>query len=1383
MSSRSSPVNGGYESASVEPAMRLSVRKDLFPDERLGKISPVLSSDEMLQEGLEDVSCVKLETDFEQSIDDIANQKMQVHNGALPSPIRTRHRKHKQHSRRDAEHSPVNGCLSSQKKRKKRSLREYHERTAKSNSIVTPQVKGGKNLYLVSSSECQNDAEDDEDESNESESSEDEDLEYSVKLPILNIRQSGKPYSHELSQLSTKKSKSKESSKKRTHVVVPCSGKPRSMIGICSSRSKKKSKKYEYTTTYQSQIVDTNTNIKLKIRKTNLHESVPPITPISVADIGQRKSKKKRNATPEVSESSGEEYDPSRGDTAAAMSLAAPKPRQPRQTRQQRQPAPPRPRQRTRTRKLNNNKSKSEKTEKSRVSGEDSKSKETGPQSPWASMPEEILFKIFDYAVASQGSIPTIIRLSRVCKLWNTVSCRPELWRNADLAQYTSEKCKTDYKLVWLLENRLSLCHTLNIAHWKVCNITWVLACVADYCPGLVDLSVAGWSRITPDQLYDLVQGLPSLQRLDLSLTSETGGSSTCLSAASVARLAESFGHRLTHLTLANNKFTALPQILTSVAAHCPNLELLDISGAMATTHPASVPLEALQKGCPKMRVFRAANSQLVLAAATTSQQMEVEGWTCLEELSIAGEAEVERACVGQYRLGDEALARLVRGATRLRLLDLRGLQRLTDSGLVRVPAWDLQHLFLGGCNVTRQSSACLELICEKWSHSLLELDLSWASAARVLNDAVSALTDSPHSKLRILNLCGSAVFLEQVKKVLIKCRHLESLNLSSCRALPRGMKRLYTGKELQDLKDSLDPNKAKKEDSDEDEDTETATKKVTDSKSGVTVKASPKSNISESSGAKAEQKSSDKSSSCVFQEPKSVSNSSVNAQDQRSLSSINIKGSVESSRDVSETITSLLDNKKSRTPTSSLSSPLAQSKPDSSSTPRSESIKMDHGSPHFSPVRKPDSQVPNSPDVHLDSIKSSNSWNLGQFKSTPSHKSEASPLNRLENHNTSKLKHSKIVEQCSPTTSLENKPSPETHNLKPDIKNPNSWNYSGGYSPMTRQDAQFSSQRSPYSAQPSPAQPSPYSTQPSPYSTQPSPYSSQPSPYSAQPSPDTSQMVKPDHQKSGAWNTGNYSPMPKQHTPFSPHPSTHTSPDPGLGVKSDAFRNNCKTPGQYSPMSRQDRLHHSPYSPRPSVEGVYSNKKSPGVGKYSPMMRPECHLPSPDGGHAARSHIGGRTQDMFGRSVSKMSEMVQNIQPPEVPNSWGFGQVNNTATSCIESLVWSGSSFPAEQPMARVDSMSGALHTPPPQQQQQHAPAWPELAAFDTMRRPHEPSEPWTLGEFRVEPPRQSHSYEQAGSAGAGQGGGYELGTHMGQPHMLQSYLDDSYAEASRVD
>lgn len=263
----------------------------------------------------------------------------------------------------------------------------------------------------------------------------------------------------------------------------------------------------------------------------------------------------------------------------------------------------------------------------------------------------------------------------------------------------------------------------------------------------------------------------------------------------------------------------------------------------------------------------------------------------------------------------------------------------------------------------------------------------------------------------------------------------------------------------------------------------------------------------------------------------------------------------------------------------------------------------------------------------------------------------------------------------------------------------------------MPRQDNQFSSQRSPYSAQPSPAQPSPYSTQPSPYSTQPSPYSSQPSPYSAQPSPDTSQIVKQDLQKAGAWNTGNYSPMPKHHAPFSPHPSTHASPDPGLGVKCDSLRGTpgkTPTPGQYSPMSRPQ--HHSPYSPRPS------------------------HLPSP-------ARAGAQ---------------------------WGFNHMS-TPTAGIESLVWGGSPFGAE-------ATPQVLSTPP-------APA-PAPAPW--------PGDPWTLGQFRVEPPSQVHntfveqsvSFESLSAHVSHAVHAHGLPAHGAHAaHALQTYLDDGFSEASRVD
>lgn len=275
MSDRSSPVNGGYEAA------RLTVRKDLFPEVRLPKLATDGSDTESDQEEIESGSGVKLETDFEQSIDEIASHKAQVANGALPCPTRPRHRKHKHHSRQSSQSSTVNGCLPPKSKRRKDSSKDSSYRTHSKHSAVS-QVKGGKNLNLVSSSECQEDDDDDEEaeeeveeeeDAEDSESSEDELLKRNSKLPLTNMpRQSGKPYSHELSQLSTKKSK-KDSRERRTHAVIPCSGKPRSMLDIRSSRSKKKSKKSESAPTYRSQIVDTN-SMKIKIRRTSVHETV-----------------------------------------------------------------------------------------------------------------------------------------------------------------------------------------------------------------------------------------------------------------------------------------------------------------------------------------------------------------------------------------------------------------------------------------------------------------------------------------------------------------------------------------------------------------------------------------------------------------------------------------------------------------------------------------------------------------------------------------------------------------------------------------------------------------------------------------------------------------------------------------------------------------------------------------------------------------------------------------------------------------------------------------------------------------------------------------------------------------------------------------------------
>lgn len=74
---------------------------------------------------------------------------------------------------------------------------------------------------------------------------------------------------------------------------------------------------------------------------------------------------------------------------------------------------------------------------------------------------------------------------------------------------------------------------------------------------------------------------------------------------------------------------------------------------------------------------------------------MDSPGFPELEELSVASLAE-------SRLINDEFVQRILKTSTKLKLLDVRGCARLTHDSLIRLPAWDLKHLFLSGCCVTR---------------------------------------------------------------------------------------------------------------------------------------------------------------------------------------------------------------------------------------------------------------------------------------------------------------------------------------------------------------------------------------------------------------------------------------------------------------------------------------------------------------------------------------------------------------------------------------------------------------------------------------------------------------------------------------------------------
>lgn len=102
-------------------------------------------------------------------------------------------------------------------------------------------------------------------------------------------------------------------------------------------------------------------------------------------------------------------------------------------------------------------------------------------QTDWgARLPEPVLQQIFDEVVRQEGALPTLVRLGRVCRLWNRVAAVPSLWRALDLGRWTRERFRTELRLKWLLENRCTMCGDLNVckcctSHVPVASTAFVL--------------------------------------------------------------------------------------------------------------------------------------------------------------------------------------------------------------------------------------------------------------------------------------------------------------------------------------------------------------------------------------------------------------------------------------------------------------------------------------------------------------------------------------------------------------------------------------------------------------------------------------------------------------------------------------------------------------------------------------------------------------------------------------------------------------------------------------------------------------------------------------------------------------------------------------------
>lgn len=414
-------------------------------------------------------------------------------------------------------------------------------------------------------------------------------------------------------------------------------------------------------------------------------------------------------------------------------------------------------------------------------------------------IPLEILIRIFQFVVTSEGVLPFLQRAPRVCKHWALAACDSSLWTRTDLS--LSKVNITEKKLEYLCRKHMKATKEIVLSGWGAKLTTKGIEAVLGSCKSLTSVGFSGCKNVTATVMKRIVDTYPNLTSIDLSLMAPTTSSESPINSNSIKYIVSKCGASLTYLSLAENILCAVPAVIKNLTDFCPKLRVLDMSNVMTKDRSTiTINVEKLQQSWPDLKVLRLANVSCRLANTSLSEQASSPGFPQLEELSIA------RITDGYYQgWDDNGLARVLKTSHKLKLLDVRGCARITASGLIRFPAFDLEYLFLSQCPAAM--TADLELVIEKWRHSLVEVDLSWNNiSGEVVDQAVKSLASSPKkSFLHTLNLSGSAVSYEPVKAILSNCSKLSILNLTSCRSLPRGIKRMYVEKELQAFREDVE--------------------------------------------------------------------------------------------------------------------------------------------------------------------------------------------------------------------------------------------------------------------------------------------------------------------------------------------------------------------------------------------------------------------------------------------------------------------------------------------------------------------------------------------------------------------------------------------------
>ncbi|KAM9824040.1 F-box/LRR-repeat protein 6 [Neosynchiropus ocellatus] len=400
--------------------------------------------------------------------------------------------------------------------------------------------------------------------------------------------------------------------------------------------------------------------------------------------------------------------------------------------------------------------------------------------------PEHLLVRTFMMVVNQEGAVPFLCRVGRVCRLWNSAASSPVLWKAVSLGhvwvapgkRHSDQMSKKQMETMrWLVENRFSSLREFSLNHW-IKDVDNVVVAVSTGCVHLRSLTLSFCKGLTSLLFKTLAESSRHLESLNLKHSE--------FPIQDLLNYLSDHGQQIKQLMFTNTRRNF--KILHAVSKGlCPNLEWLDINSEIADKDlVVPVYIQMLQAACPNLRTFKMLNGTHIFKGSNAKLES---GFPELEELCLA--------TAYHSFTTDRDLINTLFGSTKLQVLDLRGCSEITATGLASLPCAGLECLYWGQYCTKRMSSIIegLPLVTKKWRQTLKELDIENLRFSETeLEDALHQLTIT--KQLQSLNLSGTRVTLETLRNFVSQMTNLHYLNLTSCRNLPRGVKRSYQGQE-----------------------------------------------------------------------------------------------------------------------------------------------------------------------------------------------------------------------------------------------------------------------------------------------------------------------------------------------------------------------------------------------------------------------------------------------------------------------------------------------------------------------------------------------------------------------------------------------------------